>query len=71
MCDQLAAGQQALIAAAATLAGIYAGADEDTMISLQGFAESLLAIDAGGIEAGLAELTKTVGAAPGSALRKS
>ncbi len=69
--DQLAAGQQALVPAAATLAGIYAGADDDTMTRLQGFAESLRGTDAGGIEAGLAELTKALGAKPGSALRKN
>ncbi len=69
--DQLDAGQQALIPVAATLAGIYAGADDDTMTKLQHLAESLQVTDAGGIEAGLAELTKTLGTKPGSALRKS
>ena len=69
--DQLAVGQKALVPGAATLAGVYVGADDDTMKSLRDFAESLQEIDAAGIEAGLAELTKTLGAKPGSALRKS
>jgi geranylgeranyl pyrophosphate synthase len=68
---QLEAGQQALCVAAASLAGIYADADEATSTKMKGFAESLLSPGNGGLEAGLAELTKALGAARGPATRKA
>ena len=67
---QLAAGQQALLPAAATLGRIYAGADDDTMTRPQGFAESLRGSGRRRPRGRLAELTKALGAKPGSALRK-
>ena len=62
--NQLAAGQQALLPAAVTLAGIYAGADGVTMAELRRLGESLGDADAGSLEADLLELTKTLAAKP-------
>ncbi|HEX5370969.1 MAG TPA: hypothetical protein VFY10_16315 [Dehalococcoidia bacterium] len=69
--EQLSAGQQALIPVAATLAGVYTNADDDTAIHLQRFAESLHGTDAGAIEAGLAELKQALSAQRGSAAHRS